>query len=146
MPDYSRGIAVINLAAGGEVTWLRHPPELALFGIDGLYLEGRTLVAIQNGTRPERVLVMTLDPTCARIADWRVAVARPPTLGDPTHGVIVGKDFYFLANSGWDRIADDGQLASGEDAKPPAIWKLEWSVDEGNRAQPCQSTASGAAG
>lgn len=146
VPDYSRGIAVVNLGAGGAVTWLPHPAELALFGIDGLYLEGRTLVAIQNGTRPERIVVMTLDPTCTRIADWRVAVARPAALGDPTHGVIVAKDFYFLANSGWDRIADDGQLTSGEDAKPPAIWKLDWAVDEANRAQPCPSAASGAAG
>jgi hypothetical protein len=146
VPDYSRGIAVINLAVGGAVTWLPHPAELALFGIDGLYLEGRTLVAIQNGTRPERVLVMTLDPTCTRIADWRVAVARPATLGDPTHGVIVGKDFYFLANSGWDRIADDGQLTSGADAKPPAIWKLDWTADAASRAQACSSAASSPAG
>ena len=89
---------------------------------------------------------MTLDRSCTRIADWRVAVARPATLGDPTHGVIVGKDFYFLANSGWDRIADDGQLTSGADAKPPAIWKLDWTVDEANRAQSCSSAASSSAG
>jgi hypothetical protein len=35
-----------------EVAWLTHQPELALFGIDGFYWQGHTLIAIQNGTPP----------------------------------------------------------------------------------------------
>ena len=121
VPDYSRGIAVVNLR-GGDPSWLPHPPELALFGIDGLYLDGRTLIAIQNGTVPERVLVMTLDPACTRIIDWRAVVAHVPALGDPTHGTFVGSQFYFIANSGWDRVKDDGSL--GGEATAAQLWKL----------------------
>ena len=33
-----------------------------------------------------------------------------PTLGDPTHGVVVGDDFYYIANSGWDALDDHGNL------------------------------------
>jgi hypothetical protein len=42
-----------------------------------------------------------------------------PGLGDPTHDVVVGDNFYFIANSGWDRFSDAGQItkASGTPAR-----------------------------
>ena len=123
VPDYTRGIGVVDLQ-GGAVSWLPHPAELALFGIDGLYLAGRTLVAIQNGTVPERILLMTLDRTCTRITDWHAVVAHVAALGDPTHGVFVGPQFYFIANSGWDRVKDDGSLGDDATSTPAELWKL----------------------
>jgi hypothetical protein len=123
VPDYSRGIVKVNLKSG-EPVWLSHQPELALFGIDGFYWQGHTLIAIQNGTKPERVLVMTLDKGCSTISAWRVAVARASGLGEPTHGVVRGKYFYFLANSGWDRVDDTGQAANAIAAIPSAIWRM----------------------
>src|SRR4029077_440426 len=117
VPDYSRGIGIVSLARGG-MKWLQHPPELDLAGIDGLYLHGRTLFAIQNGTAPERILVMTLDAGGNRVERWRVAVARVPGLGDPTHGIVRGEYFYFLVNSGWDRGCDDGSLKADPAATP----------------------------
>ena len=35
----------------------------------------------------------------------------PQTLGDPTHGVVVGDYFYYIANSGWDVLDEHGQFA-----------------------------------
>jgi hypothetical protein len=35
------------------------------------------------------------------------------TLGDPTHGVIVGDYFYYIANSGWSELDDYGVLKAG---------------------------------
>jgi sugar lactone lactonase YvrE len=123
IPDYSRGIAELDLASR-NLRWVSHPRELALFGIDGLYAHGRTLVAVQNGTVPERVLELTLDPACRSIERWRVLVARVPELGDPTHGIIIGDTLYFIANSGWDRVADGGEYGATRDARPAQIWKL----------------------
>ena len=123
VPDYSRGIGIVSLARGG-MKWLQHPPELDLAGIDGLYLHGSTLFAIQNGTAPERILVMTLDAGGNRVERWRVAVARVPGLGDPTHGVVRGEYFYFLVNSGWDRVGDDGSLKADPAATPAGIWRV----------------------
>lgn len=136
VPDYSRGILVVDLA-GGATAWLPHPPELALFGIDGLYARGRTLIAIQNGTAPERILVMTLDRKCERISSWRVAVARIPELGDPTHGVFVGDHFRFIANSGWDRMADDGTFKNAPTDAAPSVWQLVLRPGEGARSATC---------
>lgn len=124
VPDYSRGIAVLDPRRPGAISWLAHPPELALYGIDGMYLHGRTLVAIQNGTDPERLLLLQLDAALTRVTGWKVALARAVGLGDPTHGVVRGDRFEFISNSGWDRVADDGSLSAGVGATAPAIWSV----------------------
>jgi len=49
------GIAVINLASG-KVDYLLHPEEMAVIGLDGLYLADDTLIGVQNGTDPERIV------------------------------------------------------------------------------------------
>jgi hypothetical protein len=65
------------------------------------------------------------------IAESRLGHADSPTvldanwpgLGDPTHGVIVGADFYYIANSGWNRWRDDGSRVAGAAATPPIIMR-----------------------
>jgi len=123
VPDYMRGIAIVDPRTHA-VSWLKHPPELALFGIDGLYLEGRTLVAIQNGTTPERIIMVRLDGTLDRAVSWRVLLARAPGLGDPTHGCLYRGEFSFIANSGWDQFHDDGERDPKVTPRPPEIWKI----------------------
>ncbi len=123
--DYSRGIAIVNLQAPQGVSWLQHPPELAVYGIDGLYLDGQALIAIQNGTVPERLLYMRLDPSFTRVLSWQVVLARVPGLGDPTHGVVRENRFDFISNSGWDRVDDQGHLNSPAAASPPEIWSMD---------------------
>jgi len=124
IPDYSRGISRVDLSTK-QVHLLEHPQELSLGGIDGMYLAGRTLVAIQNGTVPERIIRMKLDESLERVIDWETLEANWIGLGDPTHGVFVGDDFYFIANSGWDRMADDGGLKPGAKFEPATIRHLQ---------------------
>jgi hypothetical protein len=124
VPDYTRGIALLDLRRPGAIAWLAHPPELALHGIDGMYLRGRTLVAIQNGTSPERLLLLHLDAALTRVTRWEVALARTAGLGDPTHGAVRGDRFEFISNSGWDRVADDGSISAAAAATSPAIWSI----------------------
>lgn len=123
VPDYMRGIAIVNPTTHA-VSWLKHPPELALYGIDGLYLEGRTLVAIQNGTAPERIIMVRLNDALDRAESWRVLLARAPGLGDPTHGCLYHGEFSFIANSGWDQFHDDGERDPKVTPQPPEIWKV----------------------
>ena len=125
VPDYSRGIAIIDVQQRDRVTWLAHPPELALYGIDGLYLHGQMLIAVQNGTVPERLLLLHLDSTLSRIVHWEVALVGAPGLGDPTHGLLAGRQFQFSVNSGWDRVDDQGHVRVDAAAGSPAIWSIE---------------------
>lgn len=120
VPDYSRGIGIVDLATRA-VRLLEHPKELSLGGIDGMYLAGRTLIAIQNGTAPERLIRMTLDASLERVLEWETIEANWPGLGDPTHGVVVGEQFYFIAHSGWDRMTDDGTVKPGASFEAASI-------------------------
>lgn len=119
--DYALGLAMVDRQEG-SVTWIQHSDTTALSGIDGMYLQGHNLYAVQNGTSPERVVRFTFDNQFANITGWKVIERGSPGLGDPTHGVILPDGFYFLANSGWDRFADNGSIKPVT-ASPPAILK-----------------------
>ena len=107
--DYARGVGIID-PRSHDVEWLAHPDTVALSGIDGMYLAGHTLLAIQNGTDPPRVVRFELDPELRRIVSWSVIERGTVHLGQPTHGTVVGDTFYFIGNSGWDRFDEDGSL------------------------------------
>jgi hypothetical protein len=121
--DYVRGIGIVDLATRA-VTWVTHPREIAVNGIDGLYLYGDSLLAVQNGTEPNRVIHLYLDPTLTRILRWEPLDSNSPGLGAPTHGTVVGKDFFYLANSGWDHLADDGSLKPGAALTPAEVRRV----------------------
>jgi hypothetical protein len=118
VPDYSRGISIVTLATK-ETKLLPHPADLSLAGIDGLYLAGQTMVAIQNGTVPERLIRMHLDPDLTKILSWETIEANWKGLGDPTHGVRIGDQFYFIANAGWD-------VKPGGTFEAPTIRVMDW--------------------
>ena len=119
VPDYVEGIAAIDLVTR-KITWVKTAKPIALEGIDGLYWTKQGLVAIQNGTMPERIVRFHLENTV--VDQFEVIEANWPGLGDPTHGVIVGGDFYFIVNSGWDRVSEDEKtLGPGE---PAQVWKV----------------------
>jgi hypothetical protein len=118
VPDYSRGISVVLLATR-EWKLLGHPDDLSLGGIDGMYLSGRTMVAIQNGTAPARLIRMQLDDGLTQVLRWETIEANWKGLGDPTHGVLVDGQFYFIANSGWG-------VAPGGELEPATIRVMSW--------------------
>ncbi len=109
VPDYVRGIAAIRLV-DKRTTWLMPAGGIALNGIDGLYVYGGDFLAVQNGTEPPRVIRVSLD-----LQKQRVLEANTPGLGEPTHGVVVGDRFYFIADSGWDRYDESGHPKKGTD-------------------------------
>lgn len=62
--DYSMGVAVITLPAAGamaKISYLPHPENIAVVALDGLYLDGDSLIGIQNGTDPERIIRLQLN-------------------------------------------------------------------------------------
>lgn len=123
VPDYLRGIGILDIQTH-QLQWLRHPENIALNGIDGLYFDGGALLAIQNGTTPERVVRIELTPALDTVTKLDVIQANTDHFGDPTHGVIAGNGFYYITNSGWDAFDDHGQLKPGEKLTNPVIMKF----------------------
>jgi hypothetical protein len=126
VPDYLRGIGILDVSTK-MVRWLGTEDRFAINGIDGLYLKDGNLVAVQNGTSPERVIAFKLDPTLTKIIGETLVERSTDTLGDPTHGVFIGDDFYYIANSGWDVIDDHGNLKPG--AHPSAALIMRVSLN-----------------
>ena len=124
IPDYLRGIGLLDLQSK-QVTWLSTQGRYALSGIDGLYLVGNTLLATQNGTSPERVIRFALDPSLTRIEGESIIERATFTLGDPTHGVVVGDRFYYIANSGWDSLDEHGNIQAGKTLPRAAVMRAE---------------------
>jgi hypothetical protein len=75
-----------------------------------LYFDRGSLFVVQNGTSPERVIRLKLDESLTRAVSTEIVERATPTLGDPTHGVFVGDDFYYIANSGWSELDDHGDV------------------------------------
>jgi sugar lactone lactonase YvrE len=118
VPDYLRGIAAITLSTG-RTTWLKPADDIALSGIDGLYVYRDSFLAVQNGTVPARIMRFSLD-----LHKQEVLEANAPGLGEPTHGTIVGDTFYFIANSGWDEYDDLGKKKAGTSPVESTIRKI----------------------
>jgi hypothetical protein len=122
VPDYARGIAILDIATK-QVTWLSLDGRFAVIGIDGLYLEHHTLLAVQNGASPERVTAFTMDEALTKIVAEKTIERATTTLGDPTHGVILGSDFYYIVNSGWNSLDDHGATTPNAKRAPPQIMR-----------------------
>ena len=123
VPDYVRGIGLLDLHTR-QVVWIPMDGKHALSGIDGLYAVGNTLLATQNGTSPERVVRFAVNASKTRVLSESIIERATPTLGDPTHGVMVGDYFYYIANSGWDGLDEHGVAKEGKTITAPRIMRV----------------------
>ena len=128
VPDYSRGIGILDLETK-KIAWLASGGVHALNGIDGVYLHGATLLATQNGTSPERVISFGLDAAYTNVLSESIIERATSSLGDPTHGVIVNGTFYYIANSGWDAVGDDGSIKAGSTMTNPRLMRVDLGGD-----------------
>jgi sugar lactone lactonase YvrE len=109
LADYNVGIFRLNLDTG-ELQAVRGPDNLSLHGVDGLYFHNHSLIAIQNGIRPNRVVRWDLDRSGLIVTSGRVLAMNLPEFDEPTLGAVHGDRFYFVANSHWNRFDEDNKL------------------------------------
>ncbi len=96
-------------------------PEYEKTGeIDGLYYYRGGLLGIQENS----VNYYEFDETHARIAVTNVLEMNHPLMKIPTTGVIVGDDFYYVANANFRAVRADGTLDPAL-LTDPAILKLK---------------------
>jgi len=120
--DYIGGLYRVRLD-DGTATRLAVPADISDYGIDGLYRHGNRLIAIQNGIRPHRVAALTLSTDGLAIESAEVLAMNLPEFDEPTLGTIVGDDFYFIANSHWNRFDQDNKLP--DDLSGPIVLKIK---------------------
>ncbi len=122
--DHRRGVLTIEIATRA-VRELAGPEDLTLAGVDGLYVRGRTLVAVQNGAGDEsRVLRADLDPSLARIESYEVLDRAHPAYDVPTTGVLVGDEVHYVAASNLGSFYQSGGKIVPEKLRRSAILRV----------------------
>jgi sugar lactone lactonase YvrE len=91
------GISVVDLATH-VVAPIARPTGLCLATIDGLYFHRSALVAIQNAFMAPRVVRFTLTRDLRAIERLDVLERRNPLFEGITTGVVVGGEFFYMAN------------------------------------------------
>jgi sugar lactone lactonase YvrE len=120
--DY-RGLFAIDIASR-RVTPLRVPDDLALTGIDGLVLFEKSLIAIQNGIIPHRVIRLDLASDGVTIAKARILEMNHPDFDEPTLGTVVDGTLYFSADSQGQKFLGEKNPIAPDDIRDAVILKL----------------------
>lgn len=124
--DYSKGVFVLDARTGAS-RLLAHADGMTLLGLDGLYQYRGSLIGVQNGVNPNRLVRLQLDKGARRIERLEVIEANHPLYDEPTLGVIVKEDFYYIANSQWGAVEQGGRLAPPEKLQFPVVLKVNLS-------------------
>ena len=93
-----------------QVRPLPHPERVNVAGIDGLYLRGRNLIAVQNSAGVERIVRFRLNPALDAIEAEEILESRNPLFKIPTPGVVAGDSFFYIANSQLRSLDEKGRL------------------------------------
>jgi sugar lactone lactonase YvrE len=117
---YSNGIIAIDIATK-QVQEISSPRNILLANCDGLYFYQQSLIGIQSFLN--RVVRFELDKEQKRVVKYRVLESYNPDFINPTTGVIVGKYFYFIANSQNNAFDAYGNLQPVEKLKDILILK-----------------------
>ena len=118
--DYSRGIFAVELDSRKYWKLSRNADTTVVAGIDGLYCYNGSLIAIQNGVQPNRILQIFVSSDRTKIDKVDVLESNHKVFPEPTLGAIVGSEFYYIGNSMIGPYLDDPKA----ELKPALILKL----------------------
>jgi sugar lactone lactonase YvrE len=118
--DYSHGLLRVDLE-NGAVQRLEHHDSFTTVGLDGIALHGSSIVAVQNGMWPARIVQYQLDSSGLRVTSARTIDRQTRMADEPTNGVIVGNDFIYIANSQWEKYDAKGQRILSQPLTVPRL-------------------------
>ncbi|MDR7211490.1 TPR end-of-group domain-containing protein [Flavobacterium piscis] len=121
--DYLKGILTIDLKTKKE-SWLDFSKEVSKKGIDGLFFYKNTLIAIQNGVVPIRIVSYKLNKTETRIIDFKLLDNNREEFNEPALGTLVKNKLYFFANSPWKFYDKNFQLDESK-IENPMLFELD---------------------
>jgi len=121
--DYSHGVLAVDLNTR-QVHALSPARDATVLGIDGLVWHKGTLIGVQNGVSPARIVRLLLDRAGARITRVEVLDRHLPLAAEPTIGTVWGDRYFYVANSQWGAYDAAGRRKSGSRLEPPVILGL----------------------
>lgn len=120
LADYLTGLWSINLESS-EAQLIANDADAHLGGIDGLYYYQGDLIGVQNGTTPHRIVRIDLSEGGTAVTGLEVLAQNLPQWNEPTHGVVHGDVFYYIATSNWPSYDAENGWAEREDNPPQPL-------------------------
>ncbi|PBI84990.1 hypothetical protein BSF41_39010 [Flavobacterium sp. ACN2] len=120
--DYLKGVLVIDLKSK-KGNWLEFPGYASQKGIDGLVSYNNSLIAVQNGVVPIRIVRYMLNESQTKIIDFRVLDHNRKVFDEPALATFVKNKIYFFANSPWKFYDKNGQLGETK-LENPKLFEL----------------------
>ncbi|HEV2845769.1 MAG TPA: SMP-30/gluconolactonase/LRE family protein [Thermoanaerobaculia bacterium] len=118
-----RGMSFVDLESR-QATPLKHPENITLVGVDGLYFHEGRLLAVQNSVEPVRVVEIRLNASLDAVEALRELEARSPALEIPTTGSPAGNSFYLLANAQLGALDENNRLRPDAKLAPVVILEI----------------------
>jgi hypothetical protein len=107
-----------------QLSPVRRAPGVVDVTIDGLYWFDGSLIGIQNGVHPGRVVRLYLDSSRTRFTSMDVLETYNPLLDGPTTGDVRGGAFYFMANPQGRRRFENGGVIDSTTLAPVIVLRL----------------------
>ncbi len=124
--DYIKGVFKLDVARKQLIS-VGASEEVSLKGIDGIYFYKESLLAIQNGVVPLRSTRYYLNSKQDAITSYKIIDRAHVAFNEPTLGVIVGKNFYYIANSQWGGYDQNSKIKPSEQLQDIII--LKYHID-----------------
>ncbi|HLP64386.1 TPR end-of-group domain-containing protein [Flavobacterium sp.] len=115
--DYLKGIVAISLR-DNERRWFTFPEGTIGKGIDGLCFYNHSLIAVQNGVKPIRLVRFHLNEVGTEIISYQNIDNNRPEFNEPALATIVKDKLYFFANSPWQFYDKNGNLDASKIENP----------------------------
>ena len=120
--DYIKGIFRLTLSTK-ELIQLSVDAVVTVKGVDGLIFYKNSLIAIQNGVSPMRVMQLHLNESGDRIVSARTIDHNRPDFNEPTNGCLVNDTLYYVANSQWNGYDEQKRIKPAAELQPIVILK-----------------------
>jgi sugar lactone lactonase YvrE len=121
--DYSHGLLSVSLVSR-TVTPLGATRTMTLLGVDGLYWHRESLVGVQNGVIPARVVRFCLDSSGRSVGRLEMLDRNPAVADEPTLGAVVGDSLFYVATSEWEKYDDSGKRIANTRLRPATVLGL----------------------
>lgn len=119
--DYVKGIFLLDTQTM-QLTKVKVNYDLSLKGTDGITFFNNSLITIQNGVHPYRVVRHYMEAGGMEFIRYEYIDNAHPSFGEPTVGSLSGNNFYYVANSQWGGY-EKGAIKNPENLQPIVVLK-----------------------
>ncbi|UIP05674.1 hypothetical protein LY632_08095 [Erythrobacter sp. SDW2] len=124
--DYSYGLAMLDWDSG-KLWRIGNATGEWLDGIDALLRYGNSLIAVQNGLQPKRIVKLDMTEDWLAVTKATVLEAASPDWTEPVGATIDRDRLLYVATGQWDVFGEGGAVREGNQPKPTDIRAIDLS-------------------